>query len=81
MYSTDYPHGTTTWPKSIWCRTRSLQDVTSVDDRRKILMENAIGIYKLDVDKSEIKQPLYEPGPIKVTPQPEGAKPASSASF
>jgi len=52
-----------------------------VDDRRKILMENAIGLYKLDVDKSEIKQPLYEPGPINVIPRPEGAKPVSSTSL
>ena len=81
MYSTDYPHGTTTWPKSVWCRTHSLQDVVSVDDRKKILMDNAIGLYRLDVDKSQINQPLYRPGPITVGPQPEAAKSASSTSM
>ena len=33
-----------------------------MDDRKKILMDNAIGLYKLDVDKSQINQPLYQPG-------------------
>src|SRR6476661_6409045 len=79
MYSTDYPHGTTTWPKSIWCRTRSLQDVESVDERKKILMDNAIELYKLDVDASEIIQPLYQPGPISVGPRPETAGAGSVA--
>ncbi|MDE0342583.1 MAG: amidohydrolase family protein [Deltaproteobacteria bacterium] len=73
MYSVDYPHGTTTFPKSIWCRTHSLQDVTSADERKQILMDNAIGLYKLDVDESGIHQPLYEPGPISVGPRPEAA--------
>jgi hypothetical protein len=48
-----------------------------VDDRKKILMDNAIGLYKLDVDKSQINQPLYQPGPITVGPQPETAKPGA----
>jgi hypothetical protein len=39
-----------------------------VDERKKILMDNAIGLYKLDVDKSGINQPLYRPGPITVAP-------------
>lgn len=73
MYSVDYPHGTTTWPKSVWCRTHSLQDVTSADERKKILMDNAVGLYKLDVDESGIDQLLYEPGPITVGPRPEAA--------
>ena len=71
LYSTDYPHGTTTFPKSVWCRTHSLQDVESVDDRKKILMDNSIGLYKLDVDESQIKQPLYQPGPIQRRPTAE----------
>jgi predicted TIM-barrel fold metal-dependent hydrolase len=79
MYSTDYPHGTTTWPKSVWCRTRSLQDVESVEERKKILMDNAIELYKLDVDASEIIQPLYQPGPISVGPRPETAGAGSVA--
>ncbi len=73
MYSVDYPHGTTTWPKSVWCRTHSLQDVDSAEERKKILMDNAVGLYKLDVDESGIDQPLYEPGPITVGPRPEAA--------
>jgi hypothetical protein len=51
-----------------------------VEERKKILMDNAIGLYKLDVDKSQIRQPLYESGPIRVGPRPETAKPATSAS-
>ena len=39
MYSVDYPHGTTTWPRSVWCRTHSLQDVTSAEERKMILMD------------------------------------------
>jgi len=58
----------------------SLQDVVSVDDRKKILIDNAIGLYKLEVDESQINQPLYQPGPITVGPHPEAAKPASSAA-
>jgi hypothetical protein len=54
--------------------------VVSVEDRKKILMDNAIELYKLDVDKSEINQPLYKPGAITVGPRPEAAKPASGAS-
>jgi len=38
-------------------------------------MDNAIGLYKLDVDKSQIIQSLYQPGPITVGPQPAAAKP------
>jgi hypothetical protein len=52
--------------------------VVSVDDRKKILMDNAIGLYKLEVDKSQIRQPLYQPGPIAVGPKPEAAKPAAA---
>ena len=73
MYSVDYPHGTTTWPKSVWCRTHSLQDVDSAEERKKILMDNAVGLYKLDVDESGIDQILYEPGPITVGPRPVAA--------
>ena len=79
MYSTDYPHGTTTWPNSVWCRNHSLQDVASVDDRKRILMDNAIGLYKLDMDESQIHQSLYRPGPITVGPRPEAPKSASAA--
>jgi hypothetical protein len=48
--------------------------------RRSYLMDNAIGIYKLGVDKSRINQPLYQPGPIAVGPPPAAAKPTSGAS-
>ena len=51
-----------------------------MDDRKKILMDNAIGLYKLDVDESQINQPLYKPGPITVGPRPETATAASRAS-
>jgi hypothetical protein len=40
-------------------------------------MDNAIELYKLDVDKSQINQPLYQPGPITVGPRPHTAKPGS----
>jgi hypothetical protein len=50
-----------------------------VDERKKILMDNAIGLYKLDVDKSEINQPLYQPSSITVGPRPEATKPAAGA--
>ena len=46
----------------------------------KILMDNAIGLYKLDVDNSQINQPLYQPGPITVGPRPEAVKPPSGAN-
>ena len=52
-----------------------------MDERKKILMDNAVGLYKLDVDESQINQPLYQPGLIIVGPRPEAAKPASSASM
>jgi hypothetical protein len=56
-----------------------LQDVESVEDRKKILMDNAIGLFKLDVDKSHIEQPLYKPGPIKVGPMPVTVKPEKAS--
>jgi predicted TIM-barrel fold metal-dependent hydrolase len=71
MYSVDYPHGTTTWPTSIWARAHSLQDVESVEERKMLLMDNVVGLYKLDVDESGIDQLLYKPGPITVGPKPE----------
>ena len=52
----------------------------SVHDRKKILMDNAIGLFKLEVDQSQIEQPLYKPGPITVGAQPEASEPASSAN-
>jgi hypothetical protein len=42
-------------------------------------MDNAIGLYKLAVDKSQINQPLYQPGPITVGPRPAAAKPELGA--
>jgi len=50
-----------------------------VHERKKILMENAIELYKLDVDTSEIIQPLYQSGPISVGPRPETAGAGSIA--
>ena len=73
LYSVDFPHGTTTWPRSVWSRTHSLQDVESAEERKKILMDNAIGLYKLDVDESGIRQPLYRPGPVTVGQRPRAA--------
>ena len=53
IYETDYPHPTSTWPNSKRLRDHALRDVPA-DERRKMLMDNAIGLYNLDVDKSAL---------------------------
>src|SRR5258705_2841902 len=42
MYSTDYPHGTTTWPKPAWCRPHPSQQWEPVVNRRKTLLTKPI---------------------------------------
>lgn len=54
IYETDFPHPTSTWPNSKECREKSLEGVPQ-DEQRKILMENAIKLYQLDVDYSGLK--------------------------
>lgn len=54
LYETDFPHPTSTWPNSKQCRETSLKGVPD-DERRKILMENAIKLYQLDVDYSGLE--------------------------
>jgi predicted TIM-barrel fold metal-dependent hydrolase len=56
LYETDFPHPTSTWPNSKRCRDESLKDVPE-DERRLILRENAIALYKLDVDRSALAEP------------------------
>jgi hypothetical protein len=77
MYSTDYPHGTTTWPKSVWCRTHSLQDVVSVDDRKKILMDNCHRALQARCRQVAHRAAAVSARPITVGPQPETAKPGA----
>ena len=55
LYSTDFPHPTSTWPNSQEARDRSLEGVPDVE-RKKILMENAIKLYRLDVDMSALAE-------------------------
>jgi hypothetical protein len=43
-------------------------------------MDNAIDLYKLDVDESEINQPLYRPGPIAVGTLPENGRAATQTA-
>jgi len=54
IYETDFPHPTSTWSNSKECREKPLEGV-SEDEQRKMLMENAIKLYQLDVDYSGLK--------------------------
>src|SRR5262249_15610992 len=53
IYETDFPHPTTTWPNSKRCREESLADVPP-EERQLMLLENAIKLYQLDVDRSAL---------------------------
>ncbi len=53
LYETDFPHPTSTWPNSKQARETSLKGVPA-DERRKILIDNPVKLYKLDVDTSEL---------------------------
>lgn len=53
IYETDFPHPTSTWPDSVKCREMSLKDVPA-HERKMMLMDNAIKLYKLDVDTSAL---------------------------
>ena len=44
---TDFPHTTSTYPKSKETREAALADVPEAE-RRKILVENAVKLFKLD---------------------------------
>ena len=44
---TDFPHTTSTYPKSKETREAALADVPE-PERRKILVENAVKLFKLD---------------------------------
>ncbi len=46
MWESDYPHPTTTWPDSRHYIERALKDVPE-DERRKILVENAVRVFNL----------------------------------
>jgi predicted TIM-barrel fold metal-dependent hydrolase len=56
IYETDFPHPTSTFPNSKWCREHSLRDVPK-DEQKLMLMENAIELYLLDVDRSLLPAP------------------------
>ena len=53
LYETDFPHPTSTWPDSKKYREECLKDVPA-DERVKMLRDNAIKLYHLDVDKSAL---------------------------
>lgn len=54
LYETDFPHPTSTWPNSKACREQSLRDVP-VEERRRMLIDNAVEVYNLDVDRSALE--------------------------
>jgi predicted TIM-barrel fold metal-dependent hydrolase len=47
MWSNDYPHQNSTWPKSREVIERDMADLGS-DDRKKLLAENCVKLYRLD---------------------------------
>ena len=53
LYETDFPHPTSTWPDSKKYREECLKDVPA-DERVKMLRDNAIKLYHLDVDTSAL---------------------------
>lgn len=53
LYETDFPHPTSTWPNSKRCREASLEGVPA-NEREMILIDNAVKVYRLDVDKSAL---------------------------
>ncbi len=54
LYSTDFPHVTSTWPNSKDVRNDIFQGVPP-EERRRILVHNPIELYGLDVDASELE--------------------------
>ena len=54
LYETDFPHPTSTWPDSKACRESCLAGVPE-DEQVKMLRENAIRLFHLDVDRSGIE--------------------------
>jgi predicted TIM-barrel fold metal-dependent hydrolase len=59
LYETDFPHPTSTWPNSKRCREESLEGVP-IEERRLMLMGNAIKLYHLDVDASALDDDRVE---------------------
>jgi predicted TIM-barrel fold metal-dependent hydrolase len=53
IYETDFPHPTTTWPHSKQRREECLAAVPP-EERQLLLMDNAIKLYQLDVDRSAL---------------------------
>jgi predicted TIM-barrel fold metal-dependent hydrolase len=53
IYETDFPHPTTTWPNSKRLREQALAGVPP-EEQQLMLMENAIKLYQLDVDRSDL---------------------------
>ena len=47
MWESDYPHPTGTWPDSRKYIEASMKD-WSVEERRKVLVDNAVKVFNLD---------------------------------
>jgi predicted TIM-barrel fold metal-dependent hydrolase len=54
MWASDYPHTDTTWPNSLETVTRYFADVPD-DERRRILTENCVELYRLGDGSSPAK--------------------------
>ena len=54
IYETDFPHPTSTWPNSKAIREKAMDGIPA-DECKKMLMTNAVSLYKLDVDASALE--------------------------
>ncbi len=51
MWSSDYPHGAATWPRSYEMITKEFDDAgVSEDDRRKLTLTNVAELYNIDLE-------------------------------
>jgi predicted TIM-barrel fold metal-dependent hydrolase len=49
MWASDYPHGDSTWPRSLEAIAESPLARLDASDRRKIICDNAASLYRIDV--------------------------------